>query len=169
MTRALEDLERELELLGGTNIILSTNLELRLDGLPRANQRIPDDAGACVYFDLEGKDQAIPCDQWDRVEDNIYAIAKTINALRGIERWGAKELLNAAFRGFKALPENAGKGSIEAWWDVLEVDPHETTEDEVIRAYKAKAREAHPDRGGSKVGWAVLLAAKDQALAAVRG
>jgi hypothetical protein len=27
------------------------------------------------------------CDRWDSVGDNVYAITKTIKALRGIERW----------------------------------------------------------------------------------
>ena len=94
----------ELERLEASSFVLSSNLSLKLDGTPYSNQRKPEDVGVVVYFVLNGKEQCIPCDKWDRPEDNVYAIAKTIEALRGIERWGAKEMLNAAFSGFKALP-----------------------------------------------------------------
>ena len=101
-TRALYD---ELKLLKVTEVVLSSNLELRRDrqGVPYANQRISD-TGVAVYFKRDGKEQCIPCDRWDRAEDNIKAVAKTIEALRGIERWGAKNMVDAAFRGFAALP-----------------------------------------------------------------
>lgn len=143
-TNALRD---ELRRLGATNVVISTNLTLRNDGLPRSSQRAPEDAGVAVYF-LEGKEQrVIACDKWRTVGENLYAIAKTIDAMRGMDRWGCSDVLNRMFSGFKALPEKAGQGA-ETWWSVLGVSAGADPET-VRKAYHQKAKITHPDNGGS--------------------
>lgn len=47
---ARDALIAELERLGAASIILSTNIPLRKDGLPRASSRQPEDRGVAVYF-----------------------------------------------------------------------------------------------------------------------
>lgn len=123
---------------------------VRQDGFLYAKQRVPDDRGVAVYFTLNGEQQCIPCDKWSQIQDNLQAIRLTVEALRGLERWGAKEMVNAAFRGFKALPESAivTPYSKRAWYEVLEVA--QTASPEIIRAaYRQKAMKAHPDQGGT--------------------
>lgn len=145
---AVNGLLRELNLLGARDVIISTNIPLRRDGLPYSNYRTPEDTGVAVYFNLNGEAQCIPCDKWNSVADNLQAIRKTVEALRGLERWGAKEMVNAAFRGFKALPETASTIiPNEAWYDVLGVDPN-ASKDEIRAAFKTKAKLYHPDAGG---------------------
>ncbi|MBL8237297.1 MAG: hypothetical protein JNM66_07760 [Bryobacterales bacterium] len=80
----------EIRKLGGKQIVISSNLELRLDGLPRAAQRTPADQGVAVYFTLNGRSQCFPCDRWSTIEHNLWAIAKSIEALRGLERWAQR-------------------------------------------------------------------------------
>lgn len=94
----------EVRLLGGKNIIISSNLPLKKDGFPYANQKEPDDRGVAVYFMYDGSQKCMSCDRWSKTTDNLYAIALCIGALRGLDRWGAKDMVNAAFQGFKALP-----------------------------------------------------------------
>jgi DnaJ-domain-containing protein 1 len=109
-----------------------------------------DDEGVAVYFMLDGNQQCIPCDKWSSVKDNVRAIGLTVQALRGLDRWGAKEMVSAAFRGFKALPETAivTPYTKRPWYDVLEVS--QTASPETIRAaYKAHLFKAHPDHGGT--------------------
>src|SRR5689334_12462943 len=55
----------ELARMGARQIILSTNLELRRDGLPYANQREPADPGIAVYFRWKDKPMTFACDRWD--------------------------------------------------------------------------------------------------------
>lgn len=56
LARARDNIVSEVTLLCGgrwaqdPRIIISTNLNLRRDGLPLANQRQPDDVGVAVYF-----------------------------------------------------------------------------------------------------------------------
>jgi hypothetical protein len=143
--RARDDVIWELDKLGAENVIISSNLQVRLDGLPYAGQRQPEDPGIAVYFELNGNQQCIPCDKWTTVEQNLRAIAKTIEALRGIERWGAKEMVNAAFRGFKALPSGTED---KPWYVILGVSPN-ATKGEIVEAYRLKAKIYHPDSGGT--------------------
>jgi len=37
------------------SIVISTNIKVRLDGLPYSSQHAPDDPGVAVYFTLDGK------------------------------------------------------------------------------------------------------------------
>jgi len=145
----------ELDRLGARYVTLSTNLELRLDGQPRSGQSEPGDTGAAVYFRLDDKPIALACDKWDRVADNIAAIAKHIEAMRGMDRWGVGTA-KQAFAGYEQLP------APEQWWQVLGVSQH-ASQAEVDAAYRRRAREAHPDTGGSDAAMARLNAARDQA------
>lgn len=56
-------------------------------------------------------DYVIACDQFREVRLNMAAIVMTIKAIRQIERCGTSSLLERAFKGFSALPENAGASS----------------------------------------------------------
>jgi hypothetical protein len=122
--RARDNVVREVELLTGgrlgpeSNLVLSTNLELRRDGLPYANQRQPEDTGVAIYFTYKKREMSFACDRWLKIEHNMQAIAKTIEALRGIDRWGTGDMLEAAFTGFLALPAPTAPAP---WRSVLSV------------------------------------------------
>lgn len=149
-------LSEQLDFLGARYATLSTNVELRLDGQPRSGQPEPSDPGAAVYFQIKGRDTVLACDKWDRVADNIAAVAKHIEALRGIDRWGVGTA-EQAFAGYQALP------APEQWWQVLGVSSNATM-DEIKAAYRKRAAAAHPDSGGSHAEMARLNAARDQAI-----
>ena len=67
---ATERLEDQLSKLGADHPVLSTNLELRLNGMPRGGQKDPDDPGAAAWFTLKGKRLCLACDRWRRVAEN---------------------------------------------------------------------------------------------------
>ena len=121
--------------------VVSTNIELKRDGTPYSNRCEPDDPGVAVYFTMGSVPHCLPCDRWDRVADNLAAVAAHINALRGIERWGVGDL-KTAFAGFKALPE---QGSGSPWYEVLGVAP-DAGVGAIRKAYRHRAKEEHPDR-----------------------
>lgn len=150
---------KELELLGAKNIIVSTNLMLRGDGIPYSGQKRPQDPGVSVWFDLKGVQHAFACDQWNLAEDNLRAIAKHVEAMRGQLRWKVATA-QEAFAGFKALPESAGG---DPWWVTLGCA--KTADREAVdRAFKIKARSTHPDAGGSHEDWLKLQRARELAL-----
>lgn len=163
----------ELHLLGARRTILSSNMALRQDGLPRSGQAQPSDPGVAVYFELtagtsHAKPHAMACDRWRHIEDNVYAIAKHVEALRGQQRWGVATV-EQAFAGFAQLPPARAAG--RSWLEVLGmVGPLPTdaaTRAHVLdlaeRQFKALAQKAHPDVGGSAEAMADLIAARDSA------
>lgn len=154
-----DNLFGQIKLLGGQYVVLSTNVALRQDGIPYANMAQPKDKGVAVYFMRRGRQMVFACDRWNAVEDNMRAIEKTIDAIRGIERWGASEMMERAFAAFEALP------SPKSCWDILGVRPGSSS-DEISAAYRSKARAAHPDTGGSETAMAELNRARDEALGA---
>lgn len=142
LEKACQGLLAEIRRMGGKNPIISTNVRLRLDGLPYSHQSPPQDRGAAVYFKYEGEQVVYACDIYDRVECNVWGLAKTIEAFRAIARYGGSRMLKQAFAGFLALPPARSK-----WWEVLEVSAT-ATEAEIKSAFRAKAADAHPDRPG---------------------
>ena len=139
----------EIRLLGGTNVVISSNLELKQDGYPYANQREPEDKGIAVYFTLKGKQQCFACDRWDKVRDNLRAIEKTVSALRGIARWGTNEMVSASFQGFEALPEKVEPNQHQYFIGINSLD-----EAKVRR--KVLIKELHPDYGGNSEDFAEM-------------
>ena len=136
ITSSLHDLAEELRKLGADNVVVSSNAELTRTGWIAARQRVLTDPGVAVFLTWDGEERCFPCDRWDRLQDNIRAVTLTINAIRGINRWGASESVAAAFRGFTALP--AGTGA-RLWWQVLGVDRHESAQSVKAR-YREKLR-----------------------------
>jgi len=125
-------------------VVISTNIPTRLDGRPRSGRRKPEDPGVAFYFELDGKDIVLACDKWDRVADNIVAIAKTMEAMRGLERWGVSDMLARAFTGFEALP---APDAVDSWRVVLGVKPDDDW-DTIRHTYLSLRSTQHPDRGG---------------------
>ena len=147
---ALSFLRQEVSRLGGKNLVVSTSLPVRKDGGIYAEYlaKKVDDPGVAIYFDLNGEPIAMCCDQYDRVFDNAYALGKSVEALRGIDRWGCSEFMKRAFTGFKALPES-GSATSENWAEeVLSVQPGDTW-DRVKFLYRQRVKDSHPDTGGT--------------------
>ena len=139
-------------------MVISTNLELRLDGLPRSGQRMPADPGASVYWidRAVGKPQrCMAVDMYDRVEHNLAAIAATLEALRAIERHGGAAILDRAFTGFTALP-SAIMGQ-KPWRETLGFEPEETVSPSRLEiSYRALRSKHHPDKGGEAEAFAAV-------------
>lgn len=151
----------EMRRLGAQQVVISTNVRTRHDGLPYSNTAEPRDHGVAVYFRLKGEPRVLACDKWDRVADNLVALAKHVEAVRGQVRWGVGSL-EQAFGGYRALPE---VGARRAWWEVLGV-AQDASIDEVERRREELLFKHHPDRGGSQAIAAEVNAAFDEARAA---
>lgn len=135
----------ELELLGvdQLSIVLSTNMPLRADGLPMAGRsELVPDPGVAVYFKLDDRPLSFACDAYAYVRDNMRAIALTIEALRGLQRWGASDMMDRAFRGFLALPQTATR----PWREVLGFKSNEAiTLAAAEKKFRDLSHKLHPD------------------------
>lgn len=142
--RVRDEIVAQLKLMKANHVVISTNIPIRNDGLPYARFTLPDDAGVAVYFSYKGKQMVFACDKWHRIEDNLQAINKTIEAVRGIERWGSSEMMEKAFTGFTQIESHRP----DSWWDILGVSKTSTAS-EIKKAYHQKCKECHPDLGGT--------------------
>lgn len=145
------------------NVILSTNLKLRLDGEPYTKQRPLDDKGVAVYFEYKNKPMVFACNRWSSIHDNMHAIAKSIEALRGLQRWGASDMLERAFKGFVAIEHK-----VDGWEDTLKMGTRQGQSnqewlDQAELNFKGLATTSHPDKGGSNEEMAALIDARDRA------
>src|SRR4029453_279697 len=91
------------------------------------------------------------------IQDNIHAIRKTIEALRGIARWGTGDMMERAFTDFEALPA-PGQHAKRPWWQVLGVNQHATAA-EIKTPCRRQAMACHPDHGGNEALMAEVNAA----------
>lgn len=154
-TRRVQD---EVARMGGTGLVIETDEDLRLDGSPRSNQRRDQDQGVVVKFRLPGgRAIVMPCDRYTQREQNLAAIAATIQAKRAIERHGVGSM-EREFEGYAALP--ASVPTKRPPHEVLGVAPD--APQEVVRAaYKALALKHHPDRGGDPAAFHEIRQAMD--------
>ena len=160
MAVATDRLERQLEMLGAKDAVLSTNVTLNMRGIPRGDEN-PADPGAAVYFKFRGKATVLACDSYYRVADNIAALAAHIDALRRIERYGVGTI-EQALAGYKALPADTAANWRAVFGFAKDARP---SVDELNSAYKAAAKQRHPDIGGTEIEMAHINRARDYALA----
>ncbi len=135
--RTLALLEREVEWLGGRDIILGlglTEADIRNDGRPRAAARATH-PGVEISFDTRaiGR-QSYATDQYTDWQDNVRAVALSLEALRAVERWGVSK--GRQYAGFAQL--TAGPGKEERGRQLIARHGSIT----------AALRATHPDTGG---------------------
>lgn len=142
--------------------------DVRLDGQLRANARVLKQGVIFRYSRFTGKrfkrpdgtirhetqDISYPCDAFDHWQDNLRAIALSMESLRRVERYGVFKYDEIISR--LALPSAEGKVSTResaaafmathsgvAMQEILFSDTARST------AYRKAATTLHPDRGGS--------------------
>lgn len=159
-TRILEQLTRMG--VDCQDVIISTNVRLRLDGLPRSGESEPADPGSAIYWKKPGDPmRSMAIDRYTTVADNLAALAATLEAMRAIERHGGAEILDRTFSGFKRLNAETE----ENWWDVLQVRP-DASLDAIQVSYRHLLKTRHPDAGGTHEAMTALNRARDQAIRA---
>lgn len=143
-------------------IVISTNVRTRNDGLPYSSAREPDDIGAAAYWHSVDGPQCMAIDIYDRLADNLAAIAASIAALRAIERHGGAQILRRAFQGFKALPAQVAPtlsardaaAEIAAMGNVADSsDDVLSSREDARRAIRSARFCAHPDRRNGEHDW----------------
>lgn len=152
---AIKRLESEIDRMGGTDPLLSSNLRVRMSGDVVANAGEPGDPGVALYFKFKGKARVFACDRYYRVADNIAALAAHIDALRRIERYGVGTL-EQALEGYRSLPADSA-----ANWRVVFGLGAGATWAEVDAKFKERAKTAHPDKGGTEAEFAHISRARD--------
>lgn len=127
------------------NIVVSSNMPTRRDGLPYSNGREPTDKGVAVWWRsrlIGGREQVITCDKWRTVGENMHALELSLDAMAALDRWGASQIVKRAFAGFTALPPPV----VSNWRDVL---GDVSTLAQAKQRYLEEIVKHHPDHGGT--------------------
>lgn len=110
-TKVLSHIAKEIHHLGGRNVVLKLGVsarDIRQDGMLRADAR-PQDPGVIIQF-VAGRLKGAPtllyrCDRFPYWQDNVSAIARGLEALRLVDRYGVTPT-GEQYAGFKALPSS---------------------------------------------------------------
>lgn len=156
--QARDQLLDELQRMGARDVIVSTDVPLKRDGLPYADGD-PNDPGCAIYFNRGKRPFVIACDTYSSLKDNVRAVGATVEALRTIERHGGSGLMEQAFTGFAALPP--ARAAEPSWWKTLGITP-EATLFEIEEAHLRLVEQHHPDvTGGDHETMARINRARD--------
>ena len=163
----LRHLRNELRMIKAKDVILLMAIrerDLRLDGRPRADAK-PDHPGCILTFVAKHGPMQMAVDRYERFEENLRAIAFSLEALRAVDRHGCTRN-GEQYRGWLALPApDAGPTTVEeARQLVIElIGPPVMWDDPecVQSAFREAAKLAHPDGGGSEDCFKRLMMAKE--------
>lgn len=158
MGRALDQLLNELRQLGAREVVISSNVALRNDGLPYSVQKRMDDPGVAVYFTYKKLPMVMARDAYTSVAGNLRSLTLAISAMRQLERHGGSTMMEKAFTGFAAIAPPDWK---KPWREVFGIKPDWTGD--ITSLYREKARNRHPDAGGSDALMAELNVAYEEA------
>lgn len=154
MGRARDQLIAELVRLGARDVVVSSNIELRRDGLPYSDQRRISDPGVAVYFTFKKRTMAMACDRFVSVAGNMRSLGLAIEGMRQLNRHGGGTMMERAFAGFAALPPPP------SCWQVLGVEPG-ASEEAIRAAFKDKASQSG---AGGNIDMGQLVKARDEAI-----
>lgn len=169
-TAARDGVYKQLSMMSASHVVITSNLPLRSTGVPYSSGPGQiSDPGIAVWWVKKGAEHAIACDRWNTCVENMRAIEKTLEAIRGISRWGSAEMVDRAFAGFAALPPGSGEEGVapveqpKTWRQVFGLDIPPWTDlppMDLLALVKARHREmakkAHPDHGGTDAAMTLL-------------
>jgi hypothetical protein len=161
-----DDLIQELKRFGAIYPVLSTNLSVRRDGLPYANQAEPSDSGAAIYFSRNGKSYVFACDEWVTVRENVAALCAAVKSLRAFEKSGVSHMMERALNAFEALPPPDKPKPQPQWsWRAEMMFPSGSSPsaDEIEERFRTLAKKYHPDLGGDREKFEAINRARDLA------
>lgn len=118
-SKSLDLLESELLKLRAKEIIIQVDglalSDIRKDGWPRASwsQGRNSNSGVIVSFQSDKGTMSFPCDRFDSWQDNVRAIALSIEALRTVDCYGVTKG-HEQYQGWLRIEAPSGKMSREA-------------------------------------------------------
>ncbi len=157
-TRVLLQIDREVTMLRGSNVAFMLDIserDVRLDGQLRADAR-PRGPGVIVEFTaakLKGSPRLLyRCDRFLFWQDNVSAIARALEALRLVDRYGVTPT-GEQYSGFKALPAATAPtmttdtaASVIADYSECSVWAITSSADTAKGAVRTAVHRTHPDR-----------------------
>jgi len=157
--QTLDLLESELKWIGAHDTVIQveglTRDDIRNDGWPRSGNWTNGYGGPGVILSCESSKGPIsmPCDRFGDWQDNLRAIAKSLEALRMVDRYGVTRG-NEQYRGWAqiAAPTNGKMSREEAAFFIASIlSAHQENVLAQPASYIRQAQQKyHPDRVGTE-------------------
>lgn len=161
----LDLLHHELDMIKAQGVVLLMALyedQIRLDGRPRGDCK-PAHPGIILCCTTKFGPLRMPCDRYKNWQDNLRAIALSLEALRTVDRHGCTKR-GEQYRGWTSIAAGderdfpTAEDAIAFLRKILGLAPGERgVPAELIRTSMFKA---HPDHGGSEAMMKQVLKAK---------
>ena len=162
-------LRYEVGRLDGERIVVQVALvedDFRVDGTPklRAEYYHP---GVIVNFESKHGPLRYMTDEFDSWPANLHAVARGLEALRKLERYGISSR-GEQYTGWRQL-ESGGMGReaaielLREWGGLIPL--HAEDPERIKSAYRRSAQVTHPDTGGSEHMFNAVQTARDRLLA----
>lgn len=158
--RTIDRLYRELQMMRASGVVVSSHLQLTMRGMPRADAARMKlaDPGVAIYFMRKDRRYVMARDVYDNVLDNLHSLTLAIEGFRQMERHGGGTMMERAFEGFQALPDQSN------WRVILGFKRDDVVSfADVERNYREGAKLCHADVGGGHEAMVKLNMARDQA------
>lgn len=160
-TDTVDLLDREVEKLGADSFVIEADFregDIKRDGMPRANARVPVFPGVRISFESKHGPLQYQTDTCERWEHNLRSIALGLESLRAVDRYGITARAEQ-YTGFKAIEGRKAMSSVEAQRLLVSMVP--TPTGTMAGDYKIARRLAHPDHnGGERAKWDQLEEAR---------
>lgn len=146
ITTIINDLERAAQKLNLTEVKITTDRRVRIDGqLSMSNSDTAADPGVAVYFTRKGEELCIAFDKFNNLWGNLRAVGLYLEYMARLEAYDMAEMADTSFTAYKALPASViVPPAPEAWYDVLGI--REQTDPDVAKTvYRRLLAKYHPD------------------------
>jgi hypothetical protein len=159
LSDGLDLLDREVKHLGCTRLVIEADFredQIRQDGWPKATANPSTPRVVISLLDSKHGPLRYPCDRFTRFEDNVLAVARALEALRLVDRYGVTQR-GEQYAGWKALPSSTAPTMTTDAAATLLASVAGVPYVEVMgskvgyqSALRSALMKAHPDRGGNE-------------------
>jgi hypothetical protein len=168
----LDLLDTELVMVGARDIEISIDCperDIRQDGWPKGDARVRSPGVVVRFTHPKAGELVYPCDTFRDWQDNLRAIALSLEALRAVDRYGVTKS-GEQYAGFKALPASTSDAmspeqasAVIAKFSGISSEAIVGFADVADMAFDRARRRTHPDNkdaGGSHDDFTLLERAK---------
>jgi len=156
----MRDLDKELRMIGASNVVISLDCdsrEIRNDGMPRSDCRPRSPAVVLSFESRKTGAMQMPCATYHDWQDNVRAIAMSLEALRAVDRYGVTQKAEQ-YKGWSKIAGPDAAQTKESSAKLISqfsgfADADIVRSAEIYRsAVKAAMVTTHPDRNGGAEG-----------------
>lgn len=156
---------KELNQLGASDVVLEIDIreqDLKINGEMRASARPASDRLALSFKTPDGP-LRFCCDQFDKWQDNLRAIALGLESLRRVDRYGITNK-GEQYAGWRAIGSGRATEAMDrdtAIKVLQDLSGFDEPLNDLPNAHKRALFAAHPDHGGSTEAFVALTQAME--------